>query len=53
MKKRITAFALATAMVMGTVALAAGTQKNITVTPITLSINCQVVTPTNSNGEYY
>ena len=51
MKKRITAFALATAMVMGTVALAAGTEKNITVTPMTLSINGQVVTPTKSNGE--
>ena len=51
MKKRITALALAIFMVLGTVALAAGTEKNITVTPMTLSINGQVVTPTKSNGE--
>ena len=50
MKKRITALALAIFMVLGTVALAAGTEKNITVTPMTLSINGQQVTPTKSDG---
>ena len=50
MKKRITALALAFVMVMGTVALAAGTEKSITVTPMTLNINGQQVIPTKSNG---
>ena len=50
MKKRITALALAFAMVLGTVALAAGTEKSITVSPMTLNINGQDVTPTKSNG---
>ena len=39
MKKRITALALAVVMVMGTVALAAGTEKSITVTPMDLNVN--------------
>ena len=51
MKKRIAALALAFAMVLGTVALAAGTEKSITVSPMTLNINGQTVTPTKSNGE--
>lgn len=51
MKKRITALALAIVMVMGTVALAAGTEKNITISPMSLKINGQTVTPTKSNGE--
>ena len=50
MKKRITALALAVIMVMGTVAVAAGTAKNITVTPMGMSINGQTVTPTKSDG---
>lgn len=50
MKKRITALALAFVMVMGTVALAAGTEKSITVTSMTLNINGQQVIPTKSNG---
>ncbi len=50
MKKRITALALAFVMVMGTVALAAGTEKSITVTPMGLNINGQAVTPTKSDG---
>ena len=50
MKKRITALALAIFMVMGTVAAAAGTQKNITVTPMGMTINGQTVTPTKSDG---
>ena len=50
MKKRITALALAIFMVMGTVAVAAGTEKTITVTPMSMSINGQTVTPTKSNG---
>ena len=51
MKKRITAMALALAMVMGTVALAAGTEKTISVTAMNMTINGQAVTPTKSNGE--
>ena len=51
MKKRLTAMALALAMVLGTVVMAAGTEKNITVTPMSLSINGQTVTPTKSNGD--
>ncbi|MCI8475082.1 MAG: flavocytochrome c [Oscillospiraceae bacterium] len=50
MKKRITALALAIFMVLGTAALAAGTEKSITVSPMTLNINGQNVTPTKSNG---
>ena len=50
MKKRLTALALAFAMVLGTVALAAGAEKSITVSPMTLTINGQEVTPTKSNG---
>ena len=51
MKKRITALALALGMVMGTVALAAGTEKTISVTAMNMTINGQAVTPTKSNGE--
>lgn len=50
MKKRITALALAALMVMGTVAVAAGTEKAITVTPMGLNVNGQTVTPTKSDG---
>ena len=50
MNKRITALALAFAMVLGTVALAAGTEKTITVSPMSLSINGQTVTPQKSDG---
>ena len=50
MKKRITALALALGMVMGTVALAAGAEKTISVTPMGLAINGQAVTATASNG---
>ena len=51
MKKRITALALAFVMVLGTAALAAGTEKQISVTPMDMTINGQAVTPTKSNGE--
>ncbi len=50
MKRRIAALALAVGMVMGTVALAAGTEKTISVNPMTLNINGQAVTPTKSDG---
>ncbi|MCI9264349.1 MAG: FAD-binding protein [Oscillospiraceae bacterium] len=50
MKKRITALTLACLMVMGTVAAAAGVEKTISVTPMTLNVNGQVVTPTKSDG---
>ncbi len=50
MKKRITALALAALIVMGTVAVAADTEKTITVTPMGLNVNGQVVTPTKSDG---
>lgn len=50
MKKRITALALAFAMVMGTVAAAAGAERTISVTPMNLTINGQTVTP---NGEVF
>lgn len=50
MKKRITALALAFVMVLGMVAVAAGADKAITVTPMTLTINGQQVTPSKSNG---
>ena len=51
MKKRIAALGLALAMVMGTVALAAGAEQTITVTPMGLTVNGLEVTPTKSNGE--
>ncbi len=44
-KKRITALALAFVMVLGTAALAAGTEKSISVTPMNMTINGQEVTP--------
>ncbi|MCI9264871.1 MAG: FAD-binding protein [Oscillospiraceae bacterium] len=50
MKKRLAALALAFAMVLGTVALAAGAEKTITVSPMTLTVNGQTVTPSKSNG---
>ena len=50
MKKRIAALALAFVMVLGTVAVAAGTEKSITVTPMNMSVNGLEVTPTKSNG---
>lgn len=50
MRKRITALILAIIMVIGTVALAAGAEKTITVSPMTLNINGQEVVPTKSNG---
>ena len=50
MKKRITALALACVMVVGTVAAAAGVEKNISVTPMDLTVNGQTVTPTKSDG---
>ena len=52
MKKRITALALACVMVLGTAALAAGTEKTISVTPMDMTINGQSVTPTKSNGDH-
>ena len=51
MKKRITALVLSAAMVLGMTALAAGAEKTISVTPMTLTINGQQVVPTKSNGE--
>lgn len=50
MKKRITALALALAMVMGTAAFAAGVEKTVSITPMDLTINGQQVTPTKSDG---
>ena len=50
MKKRLTALAMALAMVMGTVALAAGTEKTISVNPMELTVNGQTVTPQKSDG---
>lgn len=50
MKKRLTALALAFAMVLGTTALAAGGEKAIQVTTMELAVNGQKVTPTGSNG---
>ncbi len=49
MKKRITALALALVMVLGMGAMAAG-GKNITVTPMDMTINGQAVTPLKSDG---
>ena len=50
MKKRIAAISLALCMGLGTVALAAGADKSITVTPMDMTINGQAVTPTKSDG---
>jgi len=50
MKKRITALALALTMVLGIAAAAAGTEKTISVTPMSMTINGQAVTPTKSDG---
>ena len=50
-KKRVSAMALALVMGLGTVAVAAGAEKTISVTPMTLNINGQEVIPTKSNGE--
>ena len=50
MKKRIAALSMALIMGLGTVALAAGAEKSITVTPMTMTINGQAVTPTKSDG---
>ena len=49
-KKRAGAMLLSMAMVLGPAAVAAGAEKTITVTPMTLNINGQDVTPTKSNG---
>ncbi len=50
-KKRASAMVLAAVMVLGTVAVAAGTEKTISVTPMDMTINGQQVTPTKPNGE--
>ncbi len=50
MKKRLTAMALACTMVMGTVALAAETEKVISVTPMQMTINGQTTIPLKSDG---
>ena len=50
MKKRITAFAMALAMVAGTVAMAAGVEQTISVTPMNLTVNGQQVTPPGADG---
>lgn len=50
MRKRITALALACVMGLGTVAAAAGAEKSITVTPMSLSVDGRQVTPTKSDG---
>ncbi len=49
-KKRAGAMLLSMAMVLGPAVVAAGAEKTITVTPMTLNINGQDVTPTKSNG---
>ena len=49
-KKRLTAMALACTMVMGTVALAAETEKVISVTPMQMTINGQTTIPLKSDG---
>lgn len=51
MKKRLLSLALAFALVAGTAALAVSTEKTITVSPMSLSVNGQAVTPTKSNGQ--
>ncbi len=50
MRKRITALVMAFAMVLGTAALAAGTEKTVSVTPMELTVNGQKVTPSKSDG---
>ncbi len=50
MKKRIAALAMACVMVLGTVAAAVGVEKTITVSPMTLTVDGQSVTPTKSDG---
>lgn len=50
MKKRIAAFAMALSMVLGVTAVAVGGEKAITVSPMTLTINGQNITPTKSDG---
>lgn len=50
MKKRITALALALVMVLGVAALAAGGEKNISVLPMTMTVNGTPVTPAKSDG---
>lgn len=51
MKKRLLSLTLALAIVTGSVALAAGVEKTITVSPMALTVDGQAVTPTKSNGE--
>lgn len=50
MKKRIVALGLAILMVVGSTAIAATAEKAISVTPMTMTINGQTVTPLKSNG---
>ena len=50
MKKRITALALALVMVLGVAALAASGEKNISVLPMTMTVNGTPVTPAKSDG---
>lgn len=50
MKKRIAAISMALVMGLGAVALAAEGAKSITVTPMSMTINGQTVTPTKSDG---
>ena len=50
MKKRIAALSMALVMGLGTVALAAGVEKTITVTPMGMTVNGQAVTPLKSDG---
>ncbi len=51
MRKRAIAILLALVMVLGTVAMAVGEAKTISVIPMKLNINGQEVTPTDANGE--
>lgn len=53
MKRRIAALALSAVMVLGTVAVAAGTEKTITVTPMTLNVNGEVVAPNGGEAFAY
>ena len=50
MKKRLIALTLAFATVMGTVALAAGAERTISVSSMNLTLNGQALTPTKSDG---
>ena len=50
MKKRIAALGMALAMLLGITALAAGGEKTITVSPMTMTINGQQVTPTKTDN---